>query len=135
MKKIHLLVTATFLLIANSALCKVPEWVKVGADKDGSVMYIDKNNIARNGNKVKAWILFDFLREDVVGNIKYKSEVDFNLFDCNESTMSIMKMFYYSDSMQGGDLVYTSKEFNEPGKTIMPGTMSDAVKDLLCSKS
>ncbi len=128
MKKIVVLL---LLVVSTNVMA---EWTAVGS-VDNLTVYVDFGTIKRKGNKVKMWHLFDFKTVKILpdSNTKYLSLVSRNEYDCEEETSVALDMYWYSENMRGGEVVYSSTT-KDDAISILPGSINETFYKAACRK-
>jgi hypothetical protein len=111
MKKI--LITLSLLIITNSVYA---EWIALGKIEN-TEYYYDKSSITRVGNVGRIWRYNNNTEE----NIKYKSVLALNEYDCINKTQKIVSFSEYSEyDLKGKEtkitknLLPTTEDFIQP---------------------
>lgn len=131
MVKQNKLIIAIFLLFSSSAICKEHKWMAVGGSKS-AVIYLDVNNISYDDNIVKVWGLINHHADIVVNNISFRSMIYSDEYDCRALTYETKQWFDYSGEMGKGSIVYSSPYNSNNKESIVPGTIYDGIKDIVC---
>ena len=129
MKKLTLLL---LLMVSTSVFAK---WTEVGGNDDQTA-YADLGTIKRKGHKVKMWSLSDLKTVQIfVGdNTRYLSSVVRREYDCEEEIMRRLDIHWYSGSMAGGEIVWSSTNIKNEATSILPGSISEAFFKIACGK-
>jgi hypothetical protein len=128
MKKILMML---MLLVSTNVFAV--DWVVAGGN-DIFTHYVDPQSIKRDGNKVKAWVLYDFKSSQVgVGNKTSMSAVDRDEYDCFEDTVRSMDIYEYSGKMGTGDIVLSIPNLTQPAKSVIPGSTAATQLKLVCA--
>ena len=132
MKKLTLLL---LLMVSTNVMA---EWTKVGKSKDGDMtVYVDFGTIKEKGHKVKMWDLFDHKTVQIdVENERYLSTLIHNEYDCEEDTIQLLDIYWYSGNMRGGEIVSSQTNLKDETETrsILPDTIQSVLFKKTCGK-
>jgi hypothetical protein len=106
------------------AQAKNPNWTLVESTTEHRV-YMDTNNIKRNGDMVYFWNIFD-------SNKTASSTRSYSLIDCGENSIINKETMAFDRGMAQGNLKFIAKENEQVKVYISPGTVLDKFKDRLC---
>ena len=114
------------------------EWSKVSKSKDGDMtFYVDFGTIKEKGDKVKMWNLFDHktVQGDVEGD-RYLSTLSHSEYDCEEDTIQLLDIYWYSGNMRGGEIVSSQTNLKDETETrsILPDTIQSVLFKKACGK-
>ena len=131
MKKILVLL---LLMVFSTSL--FAEWTRVGSSDDGEqTTYIDLETIKRKGNKVKIWSLFDYKTVRKLEHDRYLSRVIHQEYDCEEETLRILDVYWYSGNMQrNGKVVSSNTNIKDEAISIIPASVNEHLFKLACGK-
>ena len=113
------------------------EWVGIG-DKvqDGRTVYrvyIDPDNIHRNGDVVTLWALFDYMTiQSIVGGPWLSSKAQ-RQFDCAEHRVRLLGYMTYTGNMGSGDPVFSNSQESK-WEPIAPDSIDSKLWEAACSK-
>ena len=111
------------------------EWTEVGGSADGMTSYADFGTIKRKGNKVKMWSLLDFKTiKKGSGDERYLSSVTRNEYDCEEETARQLDIHWYSSNMGQGEIVWSTTNYKEEPRSILPGSIDETLFKIACGK-
>lgn len=127
MKKIILL-----LLLVTSANV-LAEWTTIG-ESYGANYYYDTQSIARNGNKVKMWSLFDYKAVQTDLEFRYLSIVQRYEYDCDNKTKNLLDVSLYAQNMGVGEVVTQESNMQGNATSIAPNTIQDKFWKKACIK-
>ena len=124
-KKISFLFVILFLFPLNS-LAEF-NWKRVGENTDGTVFYVDKNSLKKNGNRIYFFSMMDYARP-VDGVLSTRIYQEGN---CADYSFRYLKDFYYDQPMGNGKIV---GQIDEMGKWVanIPGSLNETVFEYLC---
>jgi hypothetical protein len=130
MKKILMML----LLLVSTNVFAV-DWVAVAGGNNDSTHYVDSQSIRRDGNKVKAWTLYDFKSGEVLGDNKtrYLSSLARLEFDCFEGTLREIDAYSYSGNMMKGDIVLSEPNLTMLPTSALPGSVGAIDLKLVCA--
>ena len=116
------------MLLSIFSFSALADWQKYssGGD-DGTSLFFNRSTIKKNGNKVKLWLLIDYLTPfNSAKSIKYYRE-----FDCKKDTVETLFIATYKENMGMGDLIISGK--SENGVTpIIPDSTDAILKNIMC---
>lgn len=136
MKRMAIAVTSA--LIVPCAIAS--DWVYVAHMSENSTVLIDRQSIRPAGDKLKAWILYNyselqknpFLSYD--DTKKYKSTKQLYYFNCRERTSVPVQFAFYDDELGNGKGVYSLSL--DPLKVtysdVIPDTIGESLINLVC---
>lgn len=103
---------------------------------DEFTAYVDKQTISKKGNKVKAWILFDYKSVKTFSgdNSKYLSQISREEYDCAEVTRKGLAFQWYSGNMGGGNVVYVNNIKQDSAVEIPPASVMESSFKEVCGK-
>ena len=126
------------VLVALAALLFVgsvqAEWISLGRT-DNFRVYLEQNQLRRNGDVVQTWQLMDFTsaqwvdERTVVGSIRSLVE-----YDCSQPRARTLSLEAYSEQMSGGRRVASEQLPNADWEWIKPGSTNEKVRQLVCGK-
>ncbi len=98
-------------------------WMKATEGADGTVFYIDRNSIKKEGNLLRVWELQD-LKEK--GPLEEKSRRILVEYDCKNERRRVMSFSFHAEQMGAG---LTLKGDQTPGKwnLMVPNTTGSVV--------
>ena len=93
------------LVACCAAWANEPSWVHI-VDGDPGRLLVNPSTIARRGEYLQAWFMWDLINERAVADtspeIKYRSLKQLNVFDCNLRQNAVIHgVFYFGASGQG----------------------------------
>jgi hypothetical protein len=128
MKKLTLLL---LLLISTNVLA---EWtvLESASSEDGFDVYVNTESIRRDGNKVKMWNMYDYkkVKVDVKNYLASVSHVE---YDCNEETLRLLDLFWYTGNMGQGQPVFSNTNIQKDPISIIPETIHESLFNIACS--
>ena len=125
MKK--LLITLSLLIITNSAYA---EWVALGKIEN-TEYYYDKSSITRVGNVGRIWRYNNNTEE----NIRYKSVLALNEYDCINKTQKIVSFTEYSEyDLKGKETKITKNLLPTTEDFIQPNSIDYFLIKMVCKK-
>ncbi len=122
------------LLLLVSTNVFAVDWVKIG-ENDNFTHYVDPQSIRRDGNKVRAWVLFDYKSVQVLADNKtrYLSFLAKEEYDCFEDTSRFIDIYYYSGKMGGGNIVLPIPNITTPAESVIPGSNGATELKVVCA--
>ena len=128
MKKLTLLL---LLMISTNVLA---EWTTVGGNTD-LISYIDFGTIKRKDNKVKMWSLIDLKTvHEFSGGERYLSGMMRSEYDCEEETMRMLDVYYYSENMREGEVVVSNTNITNEATSVRPESIEEIFFKIACDK-
>ncbi len=125
MKKI--LITLSLLIITNSVYA---EWIALGKIEN-TEYYYDKSSITRVGNVGRIWRYNNNMEE----NIKYKSVLALNEYDCINKTQKIVSFSEYSEyDLKGKETKITKNLLPTTEDFIQPNSIDYLLMKMVCKK-
>ena len=126
------------ILVALAALLFVgsvqAEWISLGRT-DNFRVYLEQNQLRRNGDVVQTWQLMDFTsaqwvdERTVVGSIKNLTE-----YDCSQPRFCTLLVEAYSEQMAEGRLVAKEQLPDPPWEGVEAGGTAEKIWRAACSK-
>ncbi len=114
------------------------EWTLIEFN-DETMVYADVKTKQKLGNKVKMWILYDFIHPKISAaeNQPYLSLVTLDEYDCVNATKKLLVGSMYKENMQKGKNIGTitfkvNETIHEP---IIPNTLEAASFEKACRKN
>lgn len=136
MINIRFLMIALFCFTTNAAA----EWSYVFSSGDSSkVIYVDYSTIRKTGNLVQMWSLYDFsnIQHSKVG-YSYISTLDFDEYNCSNSTSRKLSIVKYSGRMGSGKVVdsynYNDGSSEDLHRPIVPNSIIEGLWLVACTK-
>lgn len=136
------------VLLVGLALAEEPDapstnWSAVSS-ADNVVQYIDFSTVQVLGAKRKAWVLWNFRtpQSTSIGEgaelpmyVKYRSELNYQLFDCDERTLGDLQFSLHPFWNGNGPVLITiTRDLGEVHLTASPpGSMGDFARKAVCS--
>ena len=102
-------------------------WKRVGENTDGTVFYVDKNSLKRNGNRIYFFSMMDYAKP-IDGILSTRIYQEGN---CSNYSFRYLKDFYYDQPMGNGSIVAQIDEMGEWVANI-PGSLNESVFEYLC---
>ena len=128
MKKLLVLL---LLMVSTSVLA---EWTTVGGGTD-LISYIDFGTIKRKDNKVKMWSLIDLKTvHEFSGGERYLSGMMRSEYDCEEETMRMLDVYYYSENMREGEVVVSNTNITNEATSVRPDSIEETFFKIACDK-
>lgn len=113
-------------------------WEITDSDSDGKfTAYHDKSTIRKNGSIVKMWSLMNYSAIQNIKSLgKFKSAKGLTAYNCKSEERATISLNYYSDSMGGGEVVFsvTLKENQWSWKPIVPESIVESEWKIACEK-
>ena len=122
MKKLLLIVS--LLLITNSVYA---EWTELGQIEDIKYYY-DKSSVTRIGNVARMWRY----NNNTQANIKYKSVLALNEYDCINETLKILSFTEYSEYDLKGKETKIAKNLLPTEDFIQPNSIDYLFLKMVC---
>lgn len=138
MKKLVIFV----LLFFYSALAFSSNWVPVDASgylskNNLSIVWIDAESMQKIGHKVKVWVRWNFSDKKTIDGsfpVKYYKEIKvFNIFRCDNRSVSTDQIVYYSDASDSANVVDQVYFENSEYRAVTPDTMEENVFKFVCN--
>lgn len=105
MRWMNLIVALLFTICSNNVMA---EWVKVISSDGADGVYVDYSTIRVEGNKVKAWYVYDYLTiQKLPDGRAYKSVKDQMEYDCNKELGRNVTATAYTENMGMGGIVFS----------------------------
>jgi hypothetical protein len=113
------------------------KWVDIGGKvQDGLTVYrvyVDPDNIHRNGDVVTLWALFDYMTiQSIVGGPWLSSKAQ-RQFDCAENRIRLLGYMTFTGNMGSGEPVF-SNSAESKWEPIAPGSIDRKLWEVACSK-
>jgi hypothetical protein len=119
------------LALLLSTGCAWAEWQEVGRSVQ-AVVYIDPENIYKNGNLRRVWTLIDTAEKDKDGTASIRTR---NEYDCKEERMRTLSISHHSEAGAGGNQLFS---YTFAGQTawsdIPPKTGTFTILKIVCAK-
>ena len=80
---------------------------------DDVEFYVDANSIRKTGSYLRAWTLQDFRTERIWQDMRIKSILELEHFDCKNERTRTIKYTVFSENMRKGKALYTSEEVED----------------------
>ena len=129
MKK--LLLILSLLLITTNAYA---EWIYFSENVVGDILFYDKSNVKRNGDKVKVWTYMNTVPDDKEAkSLNTGSGRSLYEIDCvNETSKTLSFQSFTKPNLEGGmrDVPTT----NRPIHYIVPDSSQSILMKLVCKK-
>ena len=112
------------------------EWVDIGGKvHDGLAIYrvyIDPDNIQRNGDVVTLWALFDYMTiQSIVGGPWLSSKAQ-RQFDCAEKRIRLLGYMTFTGNMGSGESVFSNSQESK-WEPIAPDSIDRKLWEVACS--
>ena len=117
------------LMLAMTAGTASAEWTLVGPNDD-ITLYVDRTTIRRNGNFVKMWSLFDYIKVEGPRHLSTRSQSE---FDCKGEKMRTLALTSFSGQMLSGTVNYTDSITGE-WTAVAPQSMGETMWKIACGK-
>jgi hypothetical protein len=113
------------------------EWVDIGGKtQDGLTVYrvyIDLDNIHRNGHVITLWALFDYKTiQSIVGGPWLSSKAQ-RQFDCAEKRIRLLGYMTFTGNMGSGEPVFSNSGQSQ-WEPIVPDSIDSNLWEYACSK-
>lgn len=117
-------------LLATSAASAFAEWTKV-TESDEANFYIDLSTLRQDGSFRKVWTVQDSksLKELSVKSLRMYYE-----YDCKEERVKILAISTHSESMLGGEILFTGGADPSGWRAIPPATALETMLKTVCAK-
>ena len=129
MKKVLVLL---LLMVSTSVFA---EWTRVADTSDGDMTaYIDYGTIKKKNNKVQIWTLYDYKTVQQVEKVRYLSQASRMEYDCGEETLRMLDMYWHSENMRTGEVIFSGTNFKYEAVSIVPGSVDETLFNIACGK-
>ena len=113
------------------------EWIDIGGKvKDGVTVYrvyIDPDNIHRNGEVVTLWVLFDYQTiQSIVGGPWLSSKAR-REFDCTSDRIRLFGYMTFTGNMGSGEAVFSNSNESQ-WEPIAPDSIDRKLLEVVCAK-
>ena len=113
------------------------EWIDIGDKVQDGVtvyrVYIDPDNIHRNGDVVTLWALFDYKTiQSIVGGPWLSSKAQ-RQFDCSERRIRLLGYMTFTGNMGSGEPVFSNSDESK-WEPITPDSIDRKLWEVACSK-
>jgi hypothetical protein len=137
MNKTWALVTQLPLIAMLSFGPAWAEWIDIGGKvKDGLTVYrvyIDPDNIHRNGDVVTLWALFDYRTiQSIVGGLWLSSKAR-REFDCTLNRIRLLGYMTFTGNMGSGEAVFSNSNESQ-WEPIPPDSIDRKLLEVVCTK-
>lgn len=122
--------------IVFSTSASAAKWVEVGGSESVTV-FVDKDSLRRNGNRVKSWLKWEWSKPVDVPNVFpvkfYQLERQLQVSDCQSNMLAIAQGIRYVDST-GNEVVdsYTFSEKQWRFTEAAPETLGESIIKFVC---
>jgi Surface-adhesin protein E len=125
--------TLWFMLLATLCTTARADWSML-EDNDSEYVYVDADNIVKNGSTAKLWELVNYktTRTDETGDA-YVSARTQQEFDCTAQRFRILSYSFHRDAMAEDEAVYADTDIGD-WQPIMPGGLAAAKWQMACGK-
>jgi hypothetical protein len=113
------------------------DW-KLVNKSDTVAAYFDEQGIARTQNKIKVWVLWDYVspqKTDSSPQKQYLSLKELSYYDCAERTRAPVQAVFYPGPFGTGESVETT--VRDPSKVlfvdVVPDTVGESMLDRACA--
>lgn len=124
------LLAAILILFSSDILA---QWKEIGksAEKGGYTVYVDAASMRKAVNRVKMWILFDYVIEQKASGVVFLSQKIRREYDCGEMQMRTLAYALFSWNLEKGDQI---RAYNQPQiwKKVVPETMDEVEWKAAC---
>ena len=132
----HSSVVILALCLGACSLAQASDWVEASSG-EGAVAKVDTESIRRTGNKVKAWVNWQFTTttpSDGAPQKSFSSTKNLTVFDCSEPKSVVISYIEYEEQF-GGNSVWSHQQADEPTRYqhLAPDTMGEAVWKFACT--
>jgi hypothetical protein len=133
---IHFLATWSLISVLSVGLAQA-EWVDIGGKVERGLteyrVYIDPDNIHRNGDMVTLWALFDYMTiQSIVGGPWLSSKAQ-RQFDCAENRIRLLGYMTFTGNMGSGEPVFSNTDQSK-WEPIAPDSIDRRLSDIACGK-
>jgi len=124
MKKLTILLFSIFISFNSYS-----EWMKIGENVNGTVLYIDRDKIKEHNDYVYFWRLLDYLKPTKLGDISSKVYIQ---ADCGVNRYKHLSFIFYKQQMGEGE-GEQQNPVNTEWQYPPPGSGSESLLDYACS--
>jgi len=93
--------------------------------------YIDTSSIVTNGSKRKFWSLKNFIKLQNIEGRLYLSQIELNVIDCHNRTISVMRIAAFKGKGRSGEMVF-DVEASGKSHEIFPESNGTSAMDFVC---
>lgn len=121
--------TILCFLLALVATPAWAEWVKVSVS-DTSIFYIDPASIRKDGNLRKVWRITDLKQRHKDGEMSIRG---LDEYDCKEERLRFLALSSHSETMAGGETLWSKNYSDGEWQAIPPGSTVARVLKIVCA--
>lgn len=115
--------------MATSAAATFAEWTAVSETNDLRV-YIDFKEIRKDGNLRRVWELQNMKQRNKLGAMSSRARVE---YDCKNERTRILSLSLHSESMTGGEVLFSGGADPNGWAESPPGTPVAIIMKIVCS--
>ena len=130
------IILIVLLTVVTSSCNKSPGWSKVGGDRNYT-LYVDQPIMAKNGDRVKIWTMYDFNNPQTIEVLPGKSMVVLSRklqseYDCKARKTQLLNIIAYSENMAKGE--NTTINVIPGFISVAPATISEDLLKIACGE-
>lgn len=128
------IIVILLLVIASNSVAA--NWVKIGhSADDGFDYYVDLVTIIKSENYVKMWVVYDYLRPQVLSGLQFLStKLQFE-YDCNEMKSRMLYASTHTGRMAGSDTIATVDNPNAGWGPVLLASVGERLWKYVCKKT
>ena len=119
-----------FFLCTVSLPTYAADWVLIGRNTGGNIIFVDKSSLQRDGDSVTFWYRTNY-NERELGNLSNKMQLTIN---CRRREMIVRYMMTYDDIDNRGHLTNSFVPKKQNWRPIPPETTLSEMMVFVCSK-
>jgi Surface-adhesin protein E len=137
-QKAAVLAALSLTALCVSALARTPHWQKILVQPDGRSIFVDTENISRQGKLVVSWILTNYNKPQSAAHGRvFQSTVEKTLDDCENKRIATVWVIQFAlrdgKGKKGGD--YEGDPGTETWVSVVPGSVGDREMDFACENA
>jgi hypothetical protein len=122
---------SSFLLIFTVSFNVMADWVAIGENGDGAIVYADPMTIRKYDNFASIWVLWDFKNPVLLSGAKFSSMRMSNEYDCRGELQHILIISTHSEKMALGDVLLRDESVHD-WVSVIPKTSGQTIFKLAC---
>ena len=128
--KMRKIILSFLILFSAFDIYASSQWVFIGTDSEGDTFFVDQNSIQKNGDSSTHWVITNYSKRDVDGDLSSKIQQTIN---CRTRESINRFLIFYDDIDNKGKI--TSNFVSKSGwRPIPPDTKNWAIHNFVCSK-
>ena len=124
------------LLMFVSANAIAAEWLRVGSNSE-SVLYLDYSSIVKKGEWIKAWVMWDFYKGNMIpiyGNSRLSTKT-LEYYNCYENTIAVVQIVLYTKHLGGGESFGKQTNYSPVFDEVVPDTVGETMQVAVCNEA